>query len=234
MYVNSDECKILVSSRRPQGRKAFTCSHEIGHHVMGHGARFDELIEDQSLGRNDDPQEYLANSFAAYFLMPKIAIENGLRKRGYAFASLKPEHVYALSSWLGVGYATLVNQIELGLGAITYQEANALRKVTPQSIREKLLDGAHSRHLHIVDQHWEGRAIDCEAGDDLLVPNKTNVEGPSLSVINIGENGMHLRAQKPGISRIASKNSDWSAFVRTSPYEYSGRSCFRFEEEVPD
>ena len=44
MYVAGASPKILLSSLRPQGRRAFTCAHEIGHHVFGHGEQFDELI----------------------------------------------------------------------------------------------------------------------------------------------------------------------------------------------
>jgi len=39
-----------------------------------------------------------------------------------------------------------------------------------------------------------------------------------------------LQAVSPGIDRIADSQKNWSAFVRVSPREFIGRSCFRFEE----
>ena len=30
---------ILLSTLRPAGRRVFTCAHELGHHVLGHGTR---------------------------------------------------------------------------------------------------------------------------------------------------------------------------------------------------
>lgn len=49
---------IIVSSLRPSGRQAFTCAHEIGHHVYGHGEQFDELVEERGTNRKYDPKEF--------------------------------------------------------------------------------------------------------------------------------------------------------------------------------
>ena len=43
MYL-ADDGVILISADRPEGRKRFTCAHEIGHHVLGHGTVIDEII----------------------------------------------------------------------------------------------------------------------------------------------------------------------------------------------
>jgi len=41
IYVADNEPKIVLSSLRPSGRRSFTCAHELGHHMFGHGDRFD-------------------------------------------------------------------------------------------------------------------------------------------------------------------------------------------------
>ena len=95
---------IVVSSLRPPGRQAFTCAHEIGHNVYGHGEQFVELVEERGTNRNHDPREFEADCFASSLLMPKTALPKGLAARGWSPQSLSPEQVYRLASWLGVGY----------------------------------------------------------------------------------------------------------------------------------
>jgi Zn-dependent peptidase ImmA (M78 family) len=126
--VASSAPKILLSSLRPQGRRNFTCAHEIGHHIFGHGEQFDELTDEKSTMRKNDPKEFSADCFAAYFLMPKSTIENGMKRRGYAYESMKPIQVYSLASWLGVGYSTLVNHLLYGIGTISRNKAQELQR----------------------------------------------------------------------------------------------------------
>jgi Zn-dependent peptidase ImmA (M78 family) len=90
MYVKNSgpETKsiILVSALRPAGRQASTAAHELGHHVFGHGTRIDQYIRDldeSSPSCPDSEEEFHANAFAA-FLMPKSAVDQGFRVRGYA------------------------------------------------------------------------------------------------------------------------------------------------------
>src|SRR5689334_19259961 len=45
-YVRGTRPGILLSALRPLARRAFTCGHELGHHVFGHGFTVDELVED--------------------------------------------------------------------------------------------------------------------------------------------------------------------------------------------
>jgi len=106
MYVSGDNPQIFLSVQRPAGRRNFTCAHELGHHKFNHGTQYDELLAQKSAARQGDPKEFMADCFAAFFMMPKTAIDSGLNKRGMSYASLKPKDVYALSNWLGVGYKT--------------------------------------------------------------------------------------------------------------------------------
>lgn len=235
VYVASSAPKILLSSLRPQGRRNFTCAHEIGHHIFGHGEQFDELIDEKSTLRKRDPKEFSADCFASYLLMPKTTIENGMKRRNLTYESLEPAQVYALANWLGVGYGTLVNHLQYGVGMISPNKAQELSKVPPKDIRQKLLCFPTSSPLHLADEHWVGRAIDCEVGDYLLLPWGTTYEGVQLAPSSGNEDDRtFLQAQSPGVARVANDELGWAAFVRVSPHEYVGRACYRFEEEASE
>ena len=47
VYLRSRRPLMQISSLRPLGRRVFTCGHELGHHVFGHGSTLDELQEEQ-------------------------------------------------------------------------------------------------------------------------------------------------------------------------------------------
>jgi Zn-dependent peptidase ImmA (M78 family) len=231
MYIAGPNPAILLSSLRPQGRRAFTCAHEIGHHILGHGAQFDELVSDKGQSRRDDPREFAADCFASYFLIPKVTLENGLSKRGLSYSSLEPSQVYRLSSWLGVGYRTLIGHMAFGLKTISTDQAERLKKAEPRDIRQALLSGMKVPSLHVADEHWVGRAIDCEVGGYVMAPRTSHIEGSSIRMVEALPKVRLFEAAKPGIARIHDQTTGWSAFIRVSRKAYTGRSCFRFEEE---
>lgn len=96
---NSLPPTIVISSLRPAGRQAFTCAHELGHHVLGHGMRYDELMETGS----DEPEEILANAFASSLLMPISAVQNSFTVRKWDPRSCTALQAYTIAGWLGVG-----------------------------------------------------------------------------------------------------------------------------------
>ena len=114
---------ILISSDRPPGRQVYTGAHELGHHVYGRGVAVDEASVNaaQEGPASADPEEYLADRFAGFFLMPATAVKHGFRTRGWEPKECTPRQVYAVASWLGVGYATLVHRMGGSLGMRTYQ-----------------------------------------------------------------------------------------------------------------
>lgn len=62
---------ISVSDNRPPARIRFSIAHEVGHHVLGHGAiSFLQEIK----GVRPRRQEIYANQFAGELLMPKILV----------------------------------------------------------------------------------------------------------------------------------------------------------------
>lgn len=232
MYIaDKDDPKIIISCLRPPGRRTFTCAHELGHHVFGHGAQFDELRAEQTEYRKSDPKEHTADTFAAFFLMPKATIDSGISKRGFRYGTLQPREVYALANWLGVGYGTLVYHLRYGISAILHEQTQRLLSAEPRKIRAEFLGRSTTSNLHIVDTNWLGRPIDCEVGDYLIVPREIGNEGRPLIRSEESDVGNVLEIIGPGIGRVFHPSGRWSSFVRASRRSYSGRCCFRFEEE---
>ncbi len=235
IYCQGKNPAIIISSLRPAGRQSFTCAHELGHHLMGHGAQFDELVEQRNSDRNQfPPQEIEADSFAAALLMPKIAVERAFFIRGIDAKKCTPEAVFAISNWLGVGYQTLINQMRMGLGLVDGQHAQSLEKSKPPAIRKRLLGQECRENLHVVDQNWLDRAVDTSVSDLILLPPNVIVEGACIEVVEHDQHRSLVRAIAPGIGRIAATDSAWAAFVRVSKKEYIGRAIYRFEEEISD
>ncbi|MGB2604929.1 MAG: ImmA/IrrE family metallo-endopeptidase, partial [Candidatus Sulfotelmatobacter sp.] len=129
----------IVSSLRPPGRQAFTCAHELGHHAYGHGEQFDELIEDRGKRRRYDPKEFEADCFASALLMPKTALLKGLALRRWSPKNISAAQMYALASWLGVGYATLIGNMQWGMNLLERNQAAALEKLKGPQIRESII-----------------------------------------------------------------------------------------------
>ena len=119
VYCASAHSTIIVSSLRPPGRQAFTCAHELGHHVFGHGDQYDELVEHRSEARRFDPHEFQADCFAGALLMPKVAVSRGFSLRGWDLATAAPEAFYVVATWLGVGYTTLIYHLRKALGMLS-------------------------------------------------------------------------------------------------------------------
>ena len=222
---------IALSSKRPAGRQVWTAAHELGHHVFGHGDRTDDthlVGQDES----DDPEEVLAHSFAAIFLMPKAAVERGFRVRGFAVSSPTPAQLFTVAGWLGVGYTTLINHMLWTLRLITEATAKALLTRKPQKIRAEIAGEAVTGDLWIVDCHWTGRPVDARVGDVLLVPERTEVAGEVLSARDGPAGMMIVDVVSPGIGQVI--GDGWAVFVRCSKREYRGRACFRHVEPDDD
>lgn len=231
MYVSGAASAILLSALRPPGRRHYTCAHEIGHHEYGHGDQFDELVEEQTQLHREDIKEYQANTFASFFLMPKTAVEHALHVRTLTYADLTPTIAYALANWLGVGYATLVQHLFYSLTAITTEKWSELRALQPKQIRERLVDGASAQGLWVVDKHWRGRALDVEVGDSILAPTGSHHEGLGLVPLAPEDQRQLIRAVAPGLARIVMPHDGAAVFVRISRKTFTGRSCFRFEDD---
>ena len=233
MYIAGPAPKIILSSLRPQGRRNFTCAHELGHHIYEHGEQFDEITSAKNISRKNDPKEFSADCFAGYFLMPKALIDSGMKRRNFTYETLEAHQVYALSSWLGVGYTTLINHMQFGIQMITQEKSHQLLHYEPQEIRQQIYPDSAISNLHVADEHWIGRAIDCEVGDYISLPKNSILEGVQLDTLE-NNNGCFLKTRVPGLAKATNESLGLSIFIRVSPKNYKGRSCYRFEEDVQE
>ncbi|MGC4002290.1 MAG: ImmA/IrrE family metallo-endopeptidase [Pirellulales bacterium] len=233
MYCKDRGPSIIVSTERPLPRQAFTAGHELGHHVFQHGTRADEYLEMPPATKGFDPEEFLADTFSSHFLMPPAAVRAGFNARGIAIANSQPVDIYAVATWLGVGYETLITHLEMTLRLIPTSHADKLRRSSPKVIREELLGRNLVPYLVIAGTFWSGRAIDLRVGDGVLVPPDSVQEGERVTLQSSAVGERLAVAIRRGLGRIESPSTGWSSFVRVMPKYFEGQSTFRFDED-PD
>jgi Zn-dependent peptidase ImmA (M78 family) len=234
IYKGPRDPTILLSSLRPPGRPSYNCSHELGHHELGHGAQFDELIDERSKDRRFDPKEFQADCFAGALLMPQMAVRRGFSIRGWDPATSSPESLYTIAGWFGVGYGTLIHHLWKALNMLATRRAEALLRQQPKDIRATLLGRECRENLIIADCHWDSRAIDVQVTDLISLPPNVHLEGKCVALLEQGEKRTMARAVTPGIGRVAAERSESSAYIRVSRQQFVGGAQYRFEEEVED
>jgi len=234
LYLRDTEPKILISALRPPTRRTFTCGHELGHHVFGHGSTIDELIEDSSKGKTFQPKEFIADSFAGFLLMPIIGIRKEFSSRGWKAESATPEQFLTISCCFGVGYETLITHMTYALRMITPLKASLLLKTKPKTIREQILGYPISYPLIIADTQWKRPTIDAEVGSYLLLPISAEPMNDTIVLQSEHPRGRLFIASRPGIVRVHCPGTEWATFVRVSAYRFVGLSQYRHFEEVKD
>ncbi|HEV3143075.1 MAG TPA: ImmA/IrrE family metallo-endopeptidase [Gemmataceae bacterium] len=229
-YIRSERPLIEVSTLRPLGRRVFNAAHELGHHVLGHpGSHLDEQLEEGRADSSSDPDEYAANTFAGFLLMPKIGIRRAFVSRGWSLASPRPEQAFVVACHFGVGYLTLVNHLAYGLRAIGKTLGDALRKVRLPTIRQALLGSNGAERLWVADQLYQMPTLDTEVGTTLLLPRGSQPEFDNLTLVNEIRSGRVFTASRPGITRVEA-GGGWAVTVRVAKYQYSGWATNRHLE----
>ena len=245
---------ILIAAARPAGRQAMTAGHEIGHHVFGHGTRIDQYLKGATrtnqAGSNPpasmqafEPEEFLAQTFGSFFLMPKSAVDRGFAVRNVVPARATPSEVFRVAGWLGVGYSALVHHMCWSLKLVSWRHAETLLAAKLPSLREELVGRAVSGDVYFVDHNWTGRPLDLKIGDVAVVPSGAVVE-PSTghhaahqkvppAIVSTTAQGVRLvEATSSGIGRIVA--GDWAVFLRTAEREFAGRNAYRHLTAEPD
>lgn len=230
VYASLAKPKILISSLRPAGRRAFTCAHELGHHFFGHRSTIDELKEDAESGEFQ-PDEFLADTFAGFLLMPAQAVMRAFSSRQLDVVTATPEQIYAVACSFGVGYETLIGHIEHSLKHLTKERATALRKAKLPKIRQRILGSATPDHLIVVDPHYTLATVDAEVGNRVLLPTGVTSDSDQIELIEQMPNGNLYRALRPGLARAAN-GTDWGVVVRVSRFQYAGLAQYRHLEET--
>ncbi|MBI1785922.1 ImmA/IrrE family metallo-endopeptidase [Candidatus Sumerlaeota bacterium] len=234
VYSRDESPKIIISSLRPPGRQAFTCAHELGHYILGHGTRYDELVEQRLSARESDPHEFQADCFAGTLLMPHAAVRHGFKVRGWQPHACSPIAFYTVSNWLGVGYASLIHHMQFALAMIDPGRAEWLKRFQPKELRASILKRESRENLIVIDEHWQRSPVDAQVSDILISPPNTRFDGIILETLEETYHRGVFRATQPGTGRIHNDALSWTTQVRVSRKNYAGRACYRFQEEVSD
>jgi Zn-dependent peptidase ImmA (M78 family) len=207
MYRRGADPRIMVAARRPVARRAFTCAHELGHHIFGHGSTVDELEEERSKDDSERPEEILANSFAAFTLMPTVGVRQAFASRRLAPNKATPTQIFTVACNFGVGYATLLNHLAYGINDLSPGRAVELLR--------------------------SAKTLDIEVGAHLLLPKSVTVaEGVVEPIADYGSQVLN-RAVATGIRR-AHGPSGWATFIRVCREKYVGMAAYRHLEDNDD
>ena len=234
MYQRGVPPRIHLSARRPLPRRVYNCAHELGHHVFGHGSSIDELREDSKEHPWDDPNEFLADTFAGFILMPIMGLRRAFAVRGWTPQTATPIQIFTIACDFGVGYSTLLTHLSVSVNMISKARASALQRSTPKAIRAELLGALTPEPLIVADRHRAGPTLDAEAKMLLLLPPGTETTGGGLMPERDLAGGRLFRAVRPGIVRATACEGLWAMFARVAPEAYVGLAQYRHLEDDPD
>ncbi|MGD1101731.1 MAG: ImmA/IrrE family metallo-endopeptidase [Terriglobia bacterium] len=160
---------VLINSNMPLSRQRYTAAHEFGHLFLEHTVvSLDEVVGTSFEERNNwTDEENIAETFAAFFLMPEGLVEASLRELNES--ELTPQTAYLLSLKMGTSYVATVNHLQT-LKKINYAEAAAFRKIQPKAIKAGISSRVASRHdVWILDERWNGQPIYPAVEDTIVV-----------------------------------------------------------------
>jgi len=223
MYV-ANRNLILISAERPEGRKRFTCAHEVGHHVLGHGTVIDEILECGEDGQEEEEADF----FASMLLMPSSAISRCLMRYNVPANDLTPKDCYILSKYFGVSYQSFITHIFSNIRLINYRHYQTLKKGKLPEIRFELSGLDTKQQIFSIGEWWDEKALELEVGDYIVSDQVLSVDGPDiLETEEMLKNT--YRATAPGITRVY--NDSWSSFVKISRHKFQGFYQYKYEEE---
>ncbi|MEQ1567184.1 MAG: ImmA/IrrE family metallo-endopeptidase [Myxococcota bacterium] len=163
---------IHLEPERPPGRQRFTCAHEIGHFVMRHGHVVACTTEATPL-LNTSQEELLANVFASFLLMPKIAVMTAFRALGKAPEDASAADYYTIAAQFGVGYTNLLWHCFRNLEVLSDGRHGELEKKDLPRVRSGILEGllpadVLNRGLHVVSSDQLHRPLDLAVGERVV------------------------------------------------------------------
>ncbi|MEJ5205973.1 ImmA/IrrE family metallo-endopeptidase [Acinetobacter junii] len=234
MYDRSPKPRIHLSALRPHARRAFTCAHELGHHLFGHGSTIDELQTSLNSPTTKHANEILADSFAAFTLMPTLGIKEAFSIRNINPKKASAREIFSIACNFGVGQSTLVNHLAYTLNWIPKSHRDFLGKITPKMIRTEILGVSVSDPLTYIDSYSNASTFDIEKGGLVLLPHGVIADINMLEQQGENQYGKVFRSLKCGITRVAIPGTTWATFIRISPRNYTGLAKYRHLEEEYD
>ncbi len=160
---------VLINSNMPLSRQRYTAAHEFGHLFLRHNVvSLDKVVAISFEERkNWSDEENIAETFAAFFLMPQGLVEASLRELHASVVT--PETAYLLSLKMGTSYLATVNHLQT-LKKLDYAQAAAFRKIQPKTIKVGISPHIASRHdVWVLDEQWNGQPIYAAVEDTIVV-----------------------------------------------------------------
>lgn len=227
LYINNGNSpQILISSLRPFSRRAFTCGHELGHHIFNHGLKVDILIDSDDNDRKS-VDEILVDAFSAALIMPLGGVQSEFSKRKLSLNTSSPLEFYSISSVFGVGYQTLVTHCRVN-NLINEARSIELLKLTPSKIFKSSFQNLEfNGFFKIIDRQTPSKTVDLETSNMLILPKNYVVDERFLEKKLETDFGNLFLTTKSGISSAYSNTDDDSFFIRVQPKNYVGFAEYR-------
>lgn len=184
-YLNSPDSRpgVLVNCAIPTGARRHTAAHELGHHRLRHSATIDDgaclhvdpLETSMGIPPRGRPQwtdqEKAAEAFAAWFLMPRRAVDAAMRLRGVTRLETATQ-VYQMSLILGTSYRSTARHLP-NLRLASHDRARMLMTEIPGRIKTRLdptrsQQGRGTSDVWLVDRHFDGTQIIVQPGDQVV------------------------------------------------------------------
>lgn len=227
---NGSSPQILISNLRPMPRRTYTCAHELGHHLFGHGSKIDNLGNEGLHVKEYDADEFLVDTFAGALLMPITGVLAEFAKRDWNIKTSTPNQFYTISSIFGTGYQSLIVHCQKN-NIISNSGATLLLRSTPGKILESILGSETSNtHFKIIDNMNSSSVIDMEALNYIILPSTASVTGNHLRKYKNTKIGIAYIAEQPGIVHIITDEGEENYFIRIQNSNYMGLAEYRHLE----
>jgi Zn-dependent peptidase ImmA (M78 family) len=164
---------ILVNAGLDETTQRHTAAHELGHHFFRHATTVDgDLDEILNRSRQWPMRELLAEAFAAWFLMPRRAVQKAMERLAITCVD-NPEEVYRIALLLGTSYRGTARQL-YNLRLATSAQAKAWAAVPVGKVKDRLdkqLPRGRDRRSNVwlLDQGFHGHCILAGCGDRLII-----------------------------------------------------------------
>lgn len=234
VYLREPNPEIWIGLR-PLVRRVYNVAHELGHHEFGHGSTFDELQTEGAAAQQFVAKEYLANTFASYLLMDRLAVTHAFTVRGWRAGAATPEQCFTVACSLGVGYETLAKHLAYGLKLVGGDVARTLLDTGLPAVRRGLLGSQARNRLTVIDRHHTLKTVDTEVGAAVLMPPDTEMEHGRIASAEDTPRGRLFRIMRAGMVRAFSKDGEWAVIIRSMMDNYVGLArCRHFERAEGD
>jgi len=231
MYIAGEKnafSTILLSNLRPLPRRAFTCAHELGHHIFNHGSKLDTLEKASDYNFEQKQEESLVDIFAGALLMPLLSISREFNIRQWKIQNSRPINFFIISSIFGVGYHTLITHCKANK-LISNSKGSELLKVSPKKIFiQSFSSQLESSHFKIFDKYCTSIKTDLEENNFIVLPKKFKNSYRNIEFVSRMEYGFLYRALNSGI--IRENTSGFSIEIRIQKKNYIGLAKYRFKE----